>query len=143
MNRFLQNLLLLISLYLVYKYAISASVTQIPNIIMSHNNRDAKPDPFEGKDPSQIMVDVNGKKVPLSRIARPHAVLLPDGRDGQKFPDVEPHAKQKEDAKAFDQAVLDPAKQGQKFDAASFPPVEPEAQKREAELEAARAKKNA
>ncbi|KAI3402364.1 hypothetical protein KGF56_004772 [Candida oxycetoniae] len=101
---------------------------------------------LEGKSQDEILVDMNGKQVPLSKISKPHAVVLPQDHQGnldaKSFPGVEPEAQQKEDIKAFDQAILEPGKHGQKFDAASFPPVEPEAQKREEELEAARRKEN-
>ncbi|KAI5949942.1 hypothetical protein KGF57_004452 [Candida theae] len=89
--------------------------------------------------PKEIMVEIGGKQVPLSRISKPHAVVLPNS---ENFPDLEKSSKQKEDVKAFGQAVQDPGKQKQQFDAASFPDVEPEAKKREEELEKARAKKN-
>ncbi|KAI5911737.1 hypothetical protein K4G61_g5440 [Candida parapsilosis] len=106
---------------------------------MSNNeNKDSK-DILEGKSQNEVFVNIGGKEVPLSKLTKPHAVVHP--QPGQ-FPKVEKEAQQKEDAKAFDQAVLDPGKQKQQFDAASFPDVEPEAKKREAELEEARAKKN-
>ena len=101
------------------------------------NPKENKQDPFEGKKKEEIMVEIGGKKFPLSKISKPHAVVHP-----QSIPDTEKQAKEQEDAKAFDQAVLEPGKQKQQFDAASFPDVEPEAKKREEELEKSRAKKN-
>lgn len=145
MNRVLRNFILFISLYLVYKYAFatsfqSQSQSQSPSSIMSNSNKNKDSSTtFEGRSQDEILVNIGGKQVPLSRISKPHAVVHPQPN---QFPDVEKEAKQKEDSKAFDQAVLDPGKQKQQFDAASFPDVEPEAKKREAELEEARAKKN-
>lgn len=61
-------------------------------------------DPQEGKDPSKILVDLDGKKVPLSSINKPHHVvdplLHPAGNkpvpNPETFPDVEPEAKERE-----------------------------------------------
>ncbi|KAI5954056.1 hypothetical protein CANMA_004895 [Candida margitis] len=103
------------------------------------SNSNEHKDPSGGKTADEIIVDINGKKVPLSKINKPHRVIHPNPKN---FPKVEKEAEQKEDKKAFDQAVLDPGNQKQQFDAASFPDVEPEAKKREAELEEARAKKD-
>lgn len=111
MNRLLRNLILFISLYLVYKYAFANSFQSQPThseSIMSNNeNKDSK-DILEGKSQDEVFVNIGGKEVPLSKLTKPHAVVHP--QPGQ-FPKVEKEAQQKEDAKAFDQAVLDPGKQ--------------------------------
>lgn len=141
MNRLLRNFLLFISLYLVYRYAFANSFQSPQSSIMSDSNsnpKENKQDPFEGKKKEEIMVEIGGKKFPLSKISKPHAVVHPQPH----IPAIEKQVNDYKDSKAFDQAVLDPGKQKQQFDAASFPDVEPEAKKREEELEKSRAKKN-
>ncbi|KAI5951720.1 hypothetical protein KGF54_004795 [Candida jiufengensis] len=88
-------------------------------------------------DPNEIIVDINGKKVPLSRINKPHNVVIP-GKD--QLPHVEAKQQEKEDLKEFKQANLGGEDTRQKINPADFPPVEPEAKEREAKLEAERAK---
>ncbi|CAI5756582.1 unnamed protein product [Candida verbasci] len=120
MNTILSKLFILIILYYIYKLTMSSS----------SNPQDNKVDieSFKNLNPDQIMVDVNGKKVPLSRINKPHAVIHPQdhqpqqqNKDASNFPKVESDAKNREDIKEFNQHVLKPDSNKPKVDASSFP----------------------
>lgn len=94
----------------------------------------------------ELQVKLGDKFFPISRFAKPHAVVHPADHhskvDANKFPDVEPEQKQKEDLKKFNQQVLKPDINKPKVDPNSFPDIEPEAKEREAKLEAERLKKS-
>ncbi|KAI5964691.1 uncharacterized protein KGF55_001760 [Candida pseudojiufengensis] len=146
MNSFLFNILLLFAVYLLYKFEIFPT----PQSILLKDNQESRMsvskesqeshrnEPLGARNPEDILVDINGKKVPLSRINKPHNVVIPK-RD--EFPNIESKDQQnKEDLKEFGQANLGGEGTRQKIDPKDFPPVEPEAKEREAKLEAERAK---
>lgn len=107
-----------------------------------------KEDSFETgeKIDGELYVKLGDKMVPISRINKPHAVVHPADHHANiganKFPDVEPEQKQKEDLKEFSQQILKPDTNKPKIDPNSFPDIEPEAKEREAKLEAERVKKS-
>lgn len=111
----------------------------------SNSNNRPQTNDLNSKNPDEIFVEMGDKRVPWSKINKPHAVIHPEDHqpkvDANSFPDVEPEFKQQENMKEFDQAVLQPGVNKPKIDANSFPDIEPEAKEREAKLEAERAKK--
>ncbi|EMG51005.1 hypothetical protein G210_4968, partial [Candida maltosa Xu316] len=120
-------------IFLLFKYT-----------VMSDTNKKDTAD-LSKKTADEIFVDLGGKKVPWSRINKPHAVVHPTDHhpqvDANSFPDIEPEQKQKENIKEFEQQVLQPNLHKPNVDANSFPDIEPEAKKREELLESQRAKK--
>lgn len=131
------------------------SIATSQQIIMSnHNDREEAIQSLEGKSADEIMIDVgNGKKVPLSKVNKPHYALRgPEKAEVihklRGIP-VEPEVRKQEEQWEAQHGllnknpILDPGTHKPVVDAESFPGVEPQVRAQEEQLEKQRAQKNA
>ncbi|KAK6201078.1 Asr3 protein [Scheffersomyces amazonensis] len=107
MNPLLFNTLIFVCLYLSYRLIFSSSDN---HIVMAKNTSSSSeqslfnkftPEELENLDPDKLLVDMHGKRVPFSKISKPHHVVLDPARfkpqvNAETFPDIEPAAKERE-----------------------------------------------
>lgn len=134
---------------------ISTTITTSQQIAMSDDNMQEVLKSLEGKTPEDIMIDVgNGKRVPLSKVNKPHEQLRGPNRHGilhnlMNRP-IEPQVRKQEEEweaqhgqQKKNDPILEPGSHKPIVDVDSFPDVEPDVRKLEHELENQRIQKNA